>query len=141
MATELSSLRIDKETVERLAARSRETGEAKSCLAQRYIEEGLRMDAHPGILFQDGPTGQRARLLVGPDIWEVVSIMGWFDGTRDEVIRETRAVTGLTARWMEVVLRYYAEYPDEIDERVRRNLEASERAYAEQHPNEPMLRR
>jgi hypothetical protein len=33
------------------------------------------MDDHPGIVFRDGPTGRRAGLAAGPDVWEVVSAL------------------------------------------------------------------
>src|SRR3954469_584466 len=39
-------------------------------LAQRYVEEGLRMDEHPLVRFVDGPAGRRARLVgTGMDVW------------------------------------------------------------------------
>lgn len=31
------------------------------------------MAGHPGIVFKDGPTGRRAALAMGPDVWEVVT--------------------------------------------------------------------
>jgi hypothetical protein len=37
-------------------------GEAKSRTAERLIDEGLRMEDHPGIVFRDGPAGRRAAL-------------------------------------------------------------------------------
>jgi hypothetical protein len=129
--TELFSLRMNKETLARLAARSRETGESKSRLAQRYIEEGLRMEAHPGIYFQDGPGGRRAVVRGGPDVWQVISITRRFDGTPDDIVRETMNFTGLDERRMNAVVRYYAEYRDEIDEWVRRNDEIGDRHYAQ----------
>lgn len=131
MATELFSLRMNTDTLDRLAARSREAGESKSRLAQRYVEEGLRMDAHPDIFFQNGMTGRRAKLLGGPDVWEVINVMRRFDGSPEEVIRETMAFTGLHARWVNAAIRYYADYRDEIDERLRRNDDETDRAYAE----------
>jgi hypothetical protein len=30
------------------------------------------MMAHPGIVFKDGPSGRRAALAFGPDVWEDV---------------------------------------------------------------------
>ena len=35
-----------------------------------YVDEGTRMDEHPGIVFRGGPTGPRAALAGGPDVWE-----------------------------------------------------------------------
>lgn len=141
MSTTPFSLRMNTHTLDRLVAGARERDEPMSRLAQRYIEEGLRMDRHPGIVFQDGPAGRRARLLGGPDIWEVVSIMSRFDGTPDEIVQQTMEMTGLDARRMDVVLRYYAEHHDEIDGWVRRNYEDSDRSSAELQRIRTVLRR
>ena len=140
MSTTPFSLRMNKTTLNRLAAGARERDEPMSRLAQRYIEEGLRMDEHPGIVFQDGPSGRRARLLGGPDIWEVVSIMSWFDGTPDEIVQQTMEMTGLDARSVDIVLRYYAEHRDETDGWVRRNYEESDRAFVESQRTQVVLR-
>jgi hypothetical protein len=43
-----------------------------SPLAERLIDEGLRMDDHPLIVFRSGPAGRRPALAGGPDIAEVV---------------------------------------------------------------------
>ena len=43
-----------------------------SSIGERQIDEGLRMEAHPGIVFRNGPSGRRAGLAAGPDVWEVV---------------------------------------------------------------------
>ena len=78
------------------------------------------MDAHPGVLFREGPAGRRAVLVGGPDVWEVVraitsaraadaSLAG------DEVVALVAEQTGLTARAVDVAVAYYSDYPDEID--------------------------
>jgi hypothetical protein len=33
------------------------------------------MADHPGILVKDGPTGRRAALAYGPDVWEVIKVV------------------------------------------------------------------
>jgi hypothetical protein len=63
---------MQEKVLSRLERRSRELGEPKSRVAERLIDEGLRMEEFPGIVFRDGPTGRRASLLGGPDVWEVV---------------------------------------------------------------------
>jgi hypothetical protein len=50
-----------------------ELGEPRSRVAERLIDEGLRMEEFPGVVFRSGPTGRRASLLGGPDVWEVVA--------------------------------------------------------------------
>ena len=65
------SARLDAGVVDRLERRGARFGLNKSRLAERYIDEGMRMEDHPGIVFRDGPTGRRAGLAAGPDLWEV----------------------------------------------------------------------
>lgn len=66
------SIRMSAETLARLTEGARRRGEPKARTAERLIDEGLRMEAHPGIVFHDGPSGRRAALAAGPDVWEVI---------------------------------------------------------------------
>jgi hypothetical protein len=122
---------LSEETSARLEARSRSVGQTKSALVQRYVEEGMRMDDHPGIFFQEGPTGRRAKLLGGPDVWEVINVWRDTEGSQEERIHETGQGMGLHPRFVREALNYYVDFQEEIDERIRRNDEASERGYAE----------
>jgi len=128
MATTTVSLDLESATLDRLAERERATGESRSQLAQRYIEEGLRMERHPGIFFQDGPTGRRAVLRGGPDVWEVMSTVLQAQGDRDEVIATSMEWLGLSEFAIQTAMNYYTEFQDEIDDRIERN-----RAVAAQH--------
>src|SRR5436190_21922904 len=65
-------IRIEADTVRALRERSAQSGEPIVRLAQRYIDEGMRLDRHPGIFFRNGPAGRRAVLVGGPDVWEVI---------------------------------------------------------------------
>src|SRR5881628_675231 len=68
------SLRLSEATIERLGRRAQRSQIATRTLAQRYVEEGLRMDEHPLVRFVDGPAGRRARLAgTGKDVWEVIA--------------------------------------------------------------------
>src|SRR5436305_4908788 len=58
---------------ERLKAEAAARHASSSSLAEELIDEGLRMRRHPLVCFRDGPTGRRAALVGGPDVWEVVS--------------------------------------------------------------------
>lgn len=46
-------------------------GWSGSSIANRFVDEALRMEGHPGVIFRDGPTGRRAVLIGGPDVREV----------------------------------------------------------------------
>jgi len=69
------SARLDADVVDRLERRGARSGLNKSRLAERYIDEGVRMDDHPGIVFRDGPIGRRAGLAAGPDVWEIIGAL------------------------------------------------------------------
>ena len=75
------SVRLSEATIRRLGARARHVHLPPRTLAQRYVEEGLRMDEHPLVRFAEGPAGRRARLLgTGKDVWEVIGTVRDNDG-------------------------------------------------------------
>ncbi len=97
-----------------------------------FIDESLRGYEHPGIVFRPGPTGRRAALSGGPDVWEVIAALhavraGNPDLEGDLLLSELSGVTGLDVSRVVVAFRYYAAYPDEIDERIASNSEVAER--------------
>jgi hypothetical protein len=124
------SVRLDDSLAERLRLRARAAGETLSDRLRRYAEEGTRREEHPLILFRDGPTGRRAGLLGGPDVWEVVM---WFEDLAEEpdplaaLIEES----ALTRSQVDAALRYRATYPDEIVTRIE--LHRRETLAADQH--------
>jgi hypothetical protein len=129
------SARLDAGVVDRLERRGARSGVNKSRLAERYIDEGMRMEDHPGIVFRGGPTGRRAGLAVGPDVWEVITALRSTGLEGDEAIQSTAEWSGLTVRQVRDAVGYYSEYSAEIDERIRLNDEeadAAERRWREQ---------
>ncbi len=122
------SARLNASIVERLERRGARVGLNKSRLAERYIDEGLRMEDHPGVVFRDGPAGRRAALSGGPDVWEVIAAVR-ASGLDGEAALAAAAEWGsLSPARVRVAVRYYAEYPQEIDERIRRNVEEADAA-------------
>jgi uncharacterized protein (DUF433 family) len=121
------SFRFSRSTLERLDARAHEIRETRTGLAERYVEEGLRMDEHPGIGFADGPGGRRAVVLgSGLDVWEVVA-----------TVKQNNGSVEAAARYLEVgvapiraAVRYYATFPDEIDDTLDRQESSAEREQA-----------
>lgn len=82
---------------------------------QRYIEEGLRMDRHPGIVFRPGPAGRRPGLVGGPDVWEVVRVVRNVETRGERAIAEAASWLGLSDAQIRIAVEYYADYPAEID--------------------------
>src|SRR5258706_14522829 len=66
-------VRFDTDVAERLASfGAANPGMSLSSAANRLVDEALRVSEHPGTVFRPGPTGRRAGLIAGPDVWEVV---------------------------------------------------------------------
>jgi hypothetical protein len=120
MATRHLSIRVDKQVLESLDAESRRTGQTRSQLAKTLLIEGLRMQRHPGILFRSGPAGRRPALMNGPDVWEVARLFTRLDESGEALLERTAEMTGLTPEQVRAVLRYYAEFTDEVDEWIAR---------------------
>ena len=110
------SVRLDDRLAERLRLRSRAAGESLSDRLRRYAEEGARRDEHPLITFRDGPTGRRAGLVGGPDVWEVAM---WVDDLDAADSAAELAADGVVARHqIDAALAYRSAYPEEIQARI-----------------------
>jgi uncharacterized protein (DUF433 family) len=121
------SLRLGEATIERLGSRAKRVHMPPRTLAQRYVEEGLRMDEHPLVRFVDGPAGRRARLVgTGKDVWEVIATIRDNDNDLHEATEYLRLSVGL----VQAAVAYYGAYTDEIDELIADNERMAEEARA-----------
>lgn len=122
---------------QRLSEWARRAGLPERTLAQRYVEEGLRHDAHPLIQFLDGPSGRRATLLGrGLDVWEVIATVRDNHGSIAEAVEYLEIPTGL----VEAAVTYYGEYRSEIDKEIALNEAEYERGRAAAAAGEQALR-
>src|SRR5574342_594661 len=92
-----------------LASYARRTGVTKSSVVVGAVDEWLRMQAHPGIVFVTTVNGERrAALAVGPQVWTVAE--AWQQHHRNE---RTPAVVadalGLAVSDVESALGYWAD--------------------------------
>lgn len=124
------SARFDASIVDRLERRAARLQLSKSQLAERYVDEGMRMEAHPGIVFRDGPSGRRAGLTAGPDVWEVIGVLQASEHSGEAAVVATAEWATLTVDQVRTAIRYYADFPDEVDERIRRNVDDADEAEA-----------
>ncbi len=114
-------------TLERLRQRARLSGEPRTRLAERYLNEGLLMDEFPGIRFVDDPMGRRPALIgSGLDVWEVIEVVKDNNGST----AEAAAYLEIEPRLVEVAVRYYGSNREEIDDWIARVHEFSEREEA-----------
>jgi hypothetical protein len=117
-------VRFDASVAERLSSFvAANPGMSLSSAANRLVDEGLRMSEHPGIVFRPGPTGRRAGLVSGPDVWEVVRAVRSARASEpglseDELVALIAENTGIPAQAIRVAVRYWASYPAEVDAEI-----------------------
>jgi hypothetical protein len=128
MATPLS-IRFNPSLLARLRQRANATpGASTAGLAQRLIDEGLRMADHPGVIFKDGPSGRRAALAYGPDVWEVIKFLREVDERGPAAINAAAEVFAVDSSRISTAISYYGDYSGEIDAEIAEADEASARA-------------
>jgi hypothetical protein len=127
--TKPTSIRFDEVLLARLRRRAQSTtGANMSALAQRLVDEGLRMADHPGILFKDGPTGRRAALAYGPDVWEIIKFLSEVDERGPAALSAAAEVLAIDVNRVAAAVSYYGDYREEIDAEIEAADDASERA-------------
>ncbi len=112
----------------RLRAEAARAGTSASALAERLIDEGLRLRRHPLIAFRDGPAGRRAGLVHGPDVWEVVTAIVGSDFAAEERLPRAAELLGLSPGQAQAAMAYYAEFTDEVDAWIAANREEADRS-------------
>ena len=91
------------------------------------------MTEHPGIVFRSGPTGRRAALAGGPDVWEVIRSIRSAHAVEpeldsDDLLSMVSENTGVAIRMLSTAVRYWATYPDEVDAEIAAANTAEEAA-------------
>jgi len=76
------------------------------------------MDAHPGVIFRDGPSGRRAALPYGPDVWEIVKFRHEIDQQGPEAVAAATEMVNLPAGRIWAAIHYYGAYAAEIDAEI-----------------------
>ena len=135
--TDHYTLRLGPGLRQRLSEWARRAHIPERSLAQRYVDEGLRHDAHPLVHFIDGPSGRRASLVGrGLDVWEVIATVRDNDGSIVAAADYLHVPVGL----VEAAVAYYGEYRDEIDDEIELNEVEYERGRAAAAAGEQALR-
>jgi hypothetical protein len=123
------SIRFDRAVLVRLRRRAAaETAANTSALVQRLVDEGLRMADHPGVFFKDGPSGRRAALAYGPDVWEIVKFLREIDERGPAALAAAAETFALDVNRVTTAVSYYGDHRDEIDAEIEAADEASARA-------------
>jgi hypothetical protein len=134
MARSTTSVRLEDGLREQLAAAAGAEGTTLTELIERFVREGLACAAHPGIVFKPGPSGRRAALAGGPDVWEIASALRHVTGPEPTRVAAVAEQFGIHERQVAIALNYAAAHREEIASRVQANdraLEEAERVAAE----------
>jgi len=128
MPARSTSYRLDPAVKARLEDRCADEGITERALLERLVSEGLDIVEHPGIVYRDGPSGRRAALAVGPDVWEVVSALRHTKGAEERRVAALAEQFGLHARHIRTALDFAAAHHDAIDAEIAANDAAAEKA-------------
>jgi len=117
-----SSVRFEPRVFERLSAFvAAHRDLTLSSATSRLVDEALRIREHPLITFKDGPAGRRARLVGGPDVWEVIGAIRSVREAEpalagEEVLEVTAETSGTPVTFIRAALAYWSDYPEEVDD-------------------------
>jgi hypothetical protein len=134
IAASPSSVRFEPKVLARLTAFvAAHPDLSLSSASNRLVDEALRMHEHPLIVFRDGPAGRRARLVGGPDVWEVIgavrSVRAADAGkTGDDVLELVAETAGVALPLVRAAIAYWGDYPEEVDAFLDRARAEAEQA-------------
>ena len=117
-------VRFDPSVADRLASFvAANPGMSLTSAANRLVDEALRMAEHPGVIFRAGPTGRRAALAGGPDVWEIIRAIRSARAAEpglnsDDLMSLVSDNTGIALRLVTIAVRYWSAYPDEVDAEI-----------------------
>ena len=120
MASPLS-LRLPEDTASKVRTLAALERRSFAEMVKVLTEEAVTLREFPEVYFADGPTGRRARLRSGPDVWEVLEPYV-LAGKDWEVLRES--YPQLDEATLRAALRFYESYPEAIDARIALNAGA-----------------
>ena len=134
-----TSFRLDDELLERLEAESTAASTSVTSLVSSLLDEGLKTRQFPGVVYRPGPTGRRATLVGGPDVWEVIRDLRRGPGRGMERVERLAAELGLPVGLVRLAADFYSAFPDEIDARIEADERAAEQIRRQTQRRETLL--
>jgi len=122
-------IRFNAPVLTRLRQTARQRTSTPSSLASQLVDEGLRTLEFTNVVFRDGPSGRRAGIVDGPNVWEVIAALKALPQNGSEAVQVVAAEFSITAEKVSDALAYYDSYPNEIDQQIAENETAAVRAY------------
>lgn len=132
MPTIQKSIRIQERTLKEIEQIVRDSGKEFSVVTNELLDEAVRMQRCPGIVFTEGTTGRRARIAgTGIEVWEVIAT---YKGVDEDFNRLQKAYHWLIGQQLRSAIGYYKTYPEEIDLLVKQNEGLTEEYIYKKHP-------
>lgn len=125
-----TSFRLPDELLERLEQEAASSAISTTSLVASLLSEGITTRRFPGVVYRDGPTGRRAALVGGPDVWEVIRDVRHASGRGDKRLSAVAQATGLTLAQVRLAVDFYTSNPDEVDSRIEADEREAERVRA-----------
>lgn len=122
-----ASFRLPEELLKRIDEEASERNTSVTALVSTLLDEGLKIRRFPGIVYRDGPSGRRAGVSGGPDVWEIVAAVKDASGRGEQKVRRVSDEFRLPLSQIRLALDFYATYPEEIDTRIVANERAAVR--------------
>lgn len=122
-----ASFRLPEALLERIEREAGALHAPVTVLVTTLLDEGLKTRRFPGIVFRDGPTGRRAGLVGGPDVWEVIDAIRRAPGKGERRLRRVADDLGIDRQRLHLAVDFYAAHPREIDARIADNERAMRR--------------
>ncbi len=112
------SLRLPREMAEKVRRLAASEHRSTAEMVRVLTEEAIKMREFPDIVFTDGPTGRRATLRDGLDVWEVIE--PYLLGGKDWLVLR-QSYPEMDEPTLRAAVRYYESYPEEIESRIALN--------------------
>lgn len=114
----MGAIPLPDELVASLDAQSDIDGLPAPELAASLIDEGLKLRRFPGIVYKDGPSGRRASLADGPDVWQVIRALREVPEDGSDPVETVSIEADLHPRQIGLAVQFCDAYPDEIESMI-----------------------
>lgn len=132
MSSVQKSMRIPEEMVVEIQNIAQRSGKDFSTITKELLEEAIKMNRCPGIVFAEGVNGRRARIAgSGIEVWEIIQN---YKSMGDDFTRLRKAFHWLSEQQLRAAIAYYRAYPLEIDKLISLNESWSEDNTGKQYP-------
>lgn len=122
-----TSFRLPEDLLERLDDEAAKSGTSVTALVASLLAEGLKTRRFPGIVYRDGPSGRRAGVVGGPDVWELIRALQSGSGKAERRVRALADQIDQPVARVRQAVDFYAAFPVEIDERIAAEEQAATR--------------